>query len=64
MGFVGSSRFLIVYHATLKNSEEEFTLATDEIARVAWVGKGEYTNTPMWDEYRGVLDKFFAAQSQ
>ena len=60
VGFIGASRFLIVYHVTLKNPEQEFSLAEDEIAKVMWVGKGEYADLPMWDEYRALLDRFFS----
>jgi 8-oxo-dGTP pyrophosphatase MutT (NUDIX family) len=57
--FVGPSRFLVVYHATLKNPEEQFTPAADEIAEVRWVGKDEYASLSYWDTYRKLLDTFF-----
>ena len=58
--FVGPSRFLVVYHAALKNPEEQFRLAADEIAEVRWVGKDEYADLPYWDTYRRLLNRFFS----
>lgn len=58
--FVGSSRFLVVYHAVLKNPEAQFTLAADEIAEVRWIDKDAFAALPFWDTYRRVLEVFFA----
>ncbi len=60
--FVGSSRFLVVYHATLKNPDEEFVLAPDEIAQVRWIGPDEFAVLPFWDTYRRVLAVFFSKE--
>ena len=53
-------RFLVAYHATLKDPSQPFVLAPDEIEEVRWVGKDEIASMPMWDDYKEMFKHYFA----
>jgi ADP-ribose pyrophosphatase YjhB (NUDIX family) len=55
----GKRAFVIVYQATLVDETAEFTLASDEICEIAWVGKDELVNYDLFPEYKRALDYYF-----
>ncbi len=55
----GHQRFFIVYMATLRDAEQPFSLAPNEIEEVRWVSKEELVSIPLYGEYRRALDVFF-----
>lgn len=50
----------LVYLATLSDESVRFTLASDEVAEVTWVGKGEWQNYAYYPEYQRALAAYFS----
>jgi 8-oxo-dGTP diphosphatase len=51
--------FIVMYRGRILNPTQPFKLASDEIEEVRWVGKEEWKQFPMWDEYRRALNIYF-----
>jgi 8-oxo-dGTP pyrophosphatase MutT (NUDIX family) len=57
--FAGLNRFLVVYHTTLADPTQPFTLAADEIKEVRWISKDELESFSFWPAYKRTLEFFF-----
>ncbi len=55
----GKRAFVIVYQATLVDETAAFTLSSDEICEIVWVGKDELVNYDLFPEYKRALDCYF-----
>ena len=51
--------FVIVYKAALVDETTDFVLSVEEVCEIAWVGKDELTNYPLFPEYARALDCYF-----
>ena len=52
--------FVIVYEATLLNSEKDFEVDDTEVSQVRWFTKEEVQEVQLYPEYKRALDIYFA----
>lgn len=51
-------RYYVVFEASLIDQSATFTIASDEIAEIRWVGKDEVDEIPTWEDWRVFLKKY------
>lgn len=51
-------RYYIVFEGKIKNPDARFTLASDEIKEVRWVGESEVDSLETWDDWKVVLNTY------
>ena len=52
-------RYYVVFEATLKDANAEFTVATDELSELRWVGPEDVASLATWEEWRTFLTDYF-----
>lgn len=55
----GGRAFVIVYEASLVDETADLVLSADEVCEIAWVGKDELSNYPLFPAYMRALNCYF-----